>query len=122
MSAVIDADASQPSSSQAPAVPQVDATQPAAAPSNSVDGMPIYDLSGEKPILGTVAHGDVQQAISSGKYAFPNNAIIHVKDPEGNLGTIDPADAFLFSMLAFVIIPLRYSYKQVQRYEIIKGN
>lgn len=61
-----------------------------AAPNNQV---PIYDISGQEPVLGHIEHGEVQDAISSGRYSLPKGHQINVLDPEGQLGTLDAHEA-----------------------------
>ena len=56
-------------------------------------GIDIYDISGDTPVLGTIAPEDVEQAISSGNYSFPKEAKVPVVNPNGELGDIDAIEA-----------------------------
>lgn len=49
---------------------------------------PIYDISGEKPVFGTVPHEQVQEAITSGKYSFPKGQDVNIVSPDGTFGTV----------------------------------
>lgn len=55
--------------------------------------VPVYDISGEQPVQGTLAPEEVHSAISSGQYSFPKGMSVAVVDPDGNAGTIDAAEA-----------------------------
>lgn len=52
---------------------------------------PVYDISGQDPVLGDLPHDQVQAAISSGKYSFPKGHEISVVSPDGTMGTV-PAE------------------------------
>ncbi len=51
----------------------------------------IYDISGDKPVLGDMPHEQVQDAIASGKFSFPKGQEVNVVAPDGTFGTV-PAD------------------------------
>jgi len=73
----------------APVDPTPVASPEAPAPST----VPVYDISGEHPVLGTVPHSDVHEAISSGQYAFPKGTTVPAFNPEGKLGDIPAEEA-----------------------------
>ena len=52
---------------------------------------PIYDISGDSPVLGDMPHEQVQDAIASGNYSFPKGQTINVVSPDGTYGTV-PAE------------------------------
>ena len=54
---------------------------------------PVYDISGEKPVLGDMPHEQVQAAIASGKFSFPKGQEINVVSPDGTPGTIPAENA-----------------------------
>lgn len=64
---------------------------------DSVQTTPIYDISGNEPVLGDIPHDQVQQAVASGKYSLPKGQDVSVVSPDGTFGTVPPdkaADAF----------------------------
>ena len=68
----------------------VESTVTAQPQSDSFQGQPLYDISGESPVLGDVPHDQVTAAVASGKYSFPKGDI-NVISPEGEHGII-PAE------------------------------
>lgn len=52
---------------------------------------PIYDISGEQPVLGDMPHEQIQDAVASGKFSFPKGQDVSVVSPDGTFGTV-PAD------------------------------
>jgi hypothetical protein len=46
---------------------------------------PVWDMSGPTPTLTTVNHGDVTEAIRSGKYAFDRSATVPMRLPDGEI-------------------------------------
>lgn len=54
--------------------------------------IPIYDISGQEPVLGEIAHGEVTDAVASGKYSLPQGKV-PVLSPDGTLGHIDASEA-----------------------------
>lgn len=56
-------------------------------------GVPIYDISGQEPVLGTIHPEEVSDALASGKYSLPQGSPIPVVSPDGVHGTVDPAEA-----------------------------
>lgn len=73
-----------------PEAPQATEAPKAAGPAEGETH--IYDISGPQPVLGTVPHDAVQEAVASGKYALPQGSI-KVFNPDGELGEIDAAHA-----------------------------
>lgn len=73
--------------------PPVQPLEPPAEGTPEAAGMPIYQISGEKPILGTVAHEEVQPSVMSGNYSLPKGVQVPVFDADGQLGTVDAAEA-----------------------------
>lgn len=55
--------------------------------------MPIYDMSGQQPVLNSIDPSEVTDAVSSGKWSLPTGAKVPVLDPQGNKYTIDPEEA-----------------------------
>lgn len=53
--------------------------------------VPVYDISGDQPVLGDMPHDQVQAAVASGKFSFPKGQEVDVISPDGSLGTV-PAD------------------------------
>lgn len=53
----------------------------------------MYDISGKEPVLGTLPHEQVQDAIASGKYSFPHGEDIPVVSPDGEYGTVPAVQA-----------------------------
>lgn len=53
----------------------------------------IYDISGEKPVLGKIAPEEVTAAVASGNFSLPKGQPIRVISPDGEHGTIDAAEA-----------------------------
>lgn len=68
------------------------AVQPTAQSALTPDRTPLYDMTGKAPVLGSVEHGEVTDAVASGKYSLPQGTI-HALDPDGKLGTMDAAEA-----------------------------
>jgi len=55
--------------------------------------VPVFDISGEKPVAGTMHPSEVTDAISSGQYSFPKGQEVHVVNPDGQVGTMAPEEA-----------------------------
>lgn len=72
----------------APAAPTEAAPQSVIPPTET----PVYDLSSGKPVLGSVPHSQVTDAVASGQYSLPQGQV-NVLNPDGVLGTIDAAQA-----------------------------
>jgi hypothetical protein len=68
---------------QAPVAPQI----------NPQEQTQIFDISSGTPTLGTINHNEVQDAIASGNYSLPKGSQVPVFTPDGQLGTIDAAEA-----------------------------
>lgn len=68
-------------------------TAPDAQQDDSASHIKLYDISGGQPVLGSIAHDEVTDAVASGKFTFPKGAPIHVMSPDGEMGTIDPSEA-----------------------------
>lgn len=60
---------------------------------SDVSPVKVYNISGQTPVLGTIHPNEVSQAIASGQYSFPKGQPVKVVNPDGELGTIDPAEA-----------------------------
>lgn len=78
-------------------VPQVpveapEQTQPT-APTPQATGVPIYNISGQEPVLGNIDPSEVTESVASGSFSFPKGVPVHVISPEGTMGTMDPAEA-----------------------------
>lgn len=54
---------------------------------------PLYDISGKEPVLGSIDHNEVTDAVASGRYTFPRGAPVPVINPDGEHGTLDPTEA-----------------------------
>ncbi len=55
--------------------------------------IPIYDISSEKPIKGTIDPSEVTEAIASGNFSFPKGSVVPVVSPDGTPGTIKAEEA-----------------------------
>jgi len=53
--------------------------------------IPIYDISGAKPVLGDMPQQNIPEAIASGKYSLPQGATVPFMSPDGQEGTV-PAE------------------------------
>jgi len=54
----------------------------------------VYDVSGNKPIPGTLPDSQVTEAVASGSFSFPKGAPVPVIAPDGTIGTLeDPSQA-----------------------------
>ena len=80
-------EALQPTPDQIQAQPQIPVQEPV---EQNIPTAQVYDISGTEPVLGDLPYHQVQDAISSGKFAFPKGDV-HVVNPEGEFGTL-PAE------------------------------
>lgn len=55
--------------------------------------IPVYNISGEEPVHGTLDSSEVQQGIASGQFSFPKGTPVNVMSPEGVPGLIQPEEA-----------------------------
>lgn len=62
-------------------------------PEKEDKGIDIYDISGTEPILGTIPHQSVTEAVASGKYSLPKGSRIPVISPEGEHMTMDSSES-----------------------------
>lgn len=67
--------------------------QPAETNNETNNGIDVYDISGKEPILGTVPHENVTEAVASGKYSLPSNTTIPVISPQGEHMTLDSSES-----------------------------
>lgn len=74
-----------------PEAPPVAAPTPTAP--EAVETIPMFDISGQQPVLGDMHHDDVYTAVQSGKFAFPKGQTVPVISPDGELGDIPAEDA-----------------------------
>lgn len=65
-----------------------------AQPAEPVNGATVFDISGESPVPGTLAHDEVHDAVASGKFSLPKGSQVPVIGPDGQMGTIDAAEAY----------------------------
>jgi hypothetical protein len=81
---------------EAPAV--AEAAQPVATPeAPEIPGdkpIDIYDISGEKPVLGSIPRSQLHDALASGKFSLPQGAQLNVINPDGQFGSIPAEQAF----------------------------
>jgi hypothetical protein len=78
-------------------VPGAAATANSAPADTIIDGesptVPVYDISGQQPVLGDMPHEDLHGALASGRYALPQGVRLPVKGPDGSINTIDASEA-----------------------------
>lgn len=55
--------------------------------------VPLYDISGQQPVLGDMHPDDVHAAVASGKFSFPKGTAVPVFNSDGQLGDIPAEDA-----------------------------
>jgi hypothetical protein len=53
----------------------------------------IYDISGDKPVAGTIHPDEVQDALTSGRFSLPKGKKIDAVDPNGDLVSLEPHEA-----------------------------
>lgn len=63
------------------------------APSIPQGHIPVYNIEGKEPILGSLHQDEVTEAIASGNYSLPASGPVKVISPDGQMGTLDPAEA-----------------------------
>lgn len=60
---------------------------------SEVKPVPLYDISGQTPVLGDMHPDDVHEAIASGQFQFPKGSKVPVINKDGQLGDIPAEDA-----------------------------
>lgn len=79
-----------PDMSNAPVVQQ---PAPVVQDPNAVPQIPIYDMTGNEPVLGSIDPSEVTQAVAAGTHSLPSGTPISVISPDGIIGTMDPSEA-----------------------------